>query len=118
MADKDEWHENYWFLNIYSSFDCWDRDSSCFTSFSKRDEIPLQVEKFALDKKVLGAVDENERLIFRMGGASGSPLFVHQRIIDYFEDASVTGYRAFKVSEYEFGMEFRPYIYPLSTCLV
>ena len=106
ISDDDNMYENYWYLNIYSDFDCWDREKSKYDSFLGDDSAP-EIEKYVLNSDILNEVKEEDRLIFRMGWDLGSNLFVHQRIIDYFESANITGYRAFKVSEYEFGMEFR-----------
>ena len=107
IAGKEDCYEDYWYLNIYTTIDCWDRDKSKVKKIFSNDGMPLELRKIVLDEAVLDSIDEENRLIFRMGSAAGSPLLVHQRIIDYFEEASVTGYRAFKVNEYQFGMEFR-----------
>ncbi|MEJ2066156.1 MAG: hypothetical protein P8X74_23240 [Reinekea sp.] len=63
--------------------DCWDREKSTFLK-ACRDDDDLKrasVDKYVLDAAVLDAIDEDDRLIFWMGGTYSITLFVHQRAI-------------------------------------
>jgi hypothetical protein len=63
------------------------------------------VERYSLDAARLGAIPEEQRLMFRMTGVMAPLVFVHQRIVDLFAMGQVSGIRFIRVSEYEDGME-------------
>jgi len=109
IDDADTWHENYWFVGFYEELDCWDRQRSTVDIDEDDDEDDdVDVDKYCLDAGVLDAIAEENRLMFKMGGSSMNYIFVHQRIIDLFNECNMDGARFFKVSDFKEGDQFRP----------
>lgn len=112
IDDQSNWHEDYWYAGFYNTLDCWDRKQSSLIEFpdefddenDDEDDLPT-VEKFVLDENVLNKIPEEERLLFVMGGCFNPMIFVHKRIVRYFQDAQINGFRLYKIDEYEFGNE-------------
>lgn len=106
IDDDNNWHDTYWYLNIYEDLDCWDRSKSIF----KPDLNPIdedmayaKVKKYSLDEDILDAIPEEQRLIFRMDGATKAYVFMHKKIVKHFLENAYTGIRFFKVADFEEG---------------
>nr|WP_299144157.1 hypothetical protein [uncultured Vibrio sp.] len=54
---------------------------------------------------MLDNIEENERLVFRMGGADLSPVIVHEKIKRVIEK-NMDGVNFFSVKDYRFGDEY------------
>ncbi len=72
IDDKDQWHEDYWYLTFTEDFDCWDRDISEYdkedsVDFDDGDEL-IQVYSYRLNGKLMDATPLKERTLFKMGG--------------------------------------------------
>ena len=59
---KGNWNE-YWYLNIFNSLDCWSKEESKFdpNSFDMFDLY--EVEKYVLSKEFLGRIDDDKKQI-------------------------------------------------------
>jgi len=104
VDESGEYLENYYLLNIFNKLDCWCRANSEYEQ-QEPDDTP-HVIKYKLDQNTLEKIDENERLIFKMGGVDLPKIFVHRKIIAILKEAQVRGFKAIKVADYELGMEF------------
>lgn len=100
-------HEGYFLINIFEELDCWDRKKSTYEPDEGDTDVSMQ--SYRLNEDKLLAINESERLIFRMGGVSRPLNFVHEKIIEHFKKNNIQGFKIFKVNEYEFGMEFSDY---------
>lgn len=71
IDNQDNWHEGYWYLNFIDQIDCWDRERSVFDPpDDPADPFDYaEVKKYSLDVDVLDRIPEDERLLFKMGGA-------------------------------------------------
>ena len=116
IDDDFKWHEEHWFLNFYEAIDCWDRDTSTIESYDDEDEdeddddpieLDSEVIRYRLDADILDKIPEERRLMFKMGGALKSYIFVHQKVVDLFKDCDAVGVRFIKVSEFKEGDQFR-----------
>lgn len=99
------YHENLWFLNLYSELDCWDRNTSVVDTDDIEPGEEPSIVKFSLNDEVLDRIPEENRLMFKMGGLSEYFIFIHKKIHKYLVEQSVTGVQLFPVLTYESGME-------------
>ncbi|WP_163831825.1 imm11 family protein [Spartinivicinus ruber] len=91
IDDDTNWHENYWYLNFFEKLDCWDRKLSVLETFDDEDDdFDAEIRKYYLDKKVLDAIPEEQRYLFKMGGATESYIFAHERLVDIFKRRNYT----------------------------
>jgi hypothetical protein len=101
---------DYWFLVFTgtSGRDWYDRDRSVVEDEDELDEGEKPfIERYSLDVQRLSAIQEEERLMFRMTGVMLPLVFVHERIVDLFRRNQASGIRFIRVSDYEDGMEYR-----------
>ena len=87
IHDDGEWHENYWYLTFEKPFDCWDRENSDYDPEPDGfgDETYYEVTHFSLDSERLNNIPLNQRLLFKMGGASDAFITCHKSIKHLFE---------------------------------
>ena len=105
--NEHQHHEGYFLINIFNELQCWDPKKSTYESDEDDTDVSMQSYRFNEDK--LLAINESERLIFKMGGVARPLIFMHERIIQHFKQNNVQGFLSFKVTEYQFGMEFSEY---------
>lgn len=100
-------HRDYSYLNLYGERDFLDRQRSNFIARAEPDDPDDAdfVLEYKLDVAALGAVPLGERLIFRLKRVMNPNVFVHQSLLEQFEAARITGYRAFRVAEFREGMQ-------------
>ncbi|MDA0147410.1 imm11 family protein [Vibrio sp. LaRot3] len=91
-------------LNMYQDLDCWDRETSDYKECDDEDDEP-RVYQYRLDANVLDKIDEDQRLIFKMGGCDLSPLFIHEKLKQQIEPLA-PNLRFIRVSDYQFGDEY------------
>lgn len=87
IDDRDKWHEDYWYLTFSKGIDCWDRETSEYNRGSPipvGGEVLFEVHSFRLDAKVLDNIQLEDRLLFMMGGAINSVVFVHKSLRSIF----------------------------------
>jgi len=106
IDDHGNYHERYWFFNMFNKFTALDLARSVIDDFDP-DDYDHDVIKYYLSDDILDAIPEEQRLIFKEGKSDADPTIVHQRIVDIFNEAGVTTARFIKISEYEFGKQFR-----------
>jgi len=106
IDDNEHYHENYWFFNIYNNLDCIDYDKSIIRDYEVGDKYH-DVNTYYLSDAVLDKIPEEERLIFRPANTDIGFTFVHQKIVNVFNDYGVDTLRFMKVSEWEMGKQFR-----------
>jgi len=97
-------HTDYFLINIFTELDCWSRKKSTYESDESDDDVSMQTYRF--DQEKLLAIKESERLIFKMGGVDRPLIFLHERVVKAFQSQNIQGYKTFKVTDYEFGVEF------------
>ncbi|ELH4836257.1 imm11 family protein [Vibrio harveyi] len=95
--------ENFFLVNISNELDCWSRKESVYKQ--KDPDYYPRVYQYRLDSAVLDKIEENERLVFRMGGSDLSPVIVHEKIKKVIEK-NMDGVNFFPVKDYEFGDEY------------
>lgn len=109
IDNNDKWHDSYWYLNFTEEWDCWDRKHSIYTPPEDPSDPYdyAEIEKYSLDSNILSGISEEERLIFKIGGASVSYVFVHQRIVKYVLENCKATLRFIKVGDFEQGMQYQ-----------
>lgn len=104
IDDRDEWHEDYWYLTFPERLDCWDRDSSDY----EQDIEPIrlggfelyQVYAYSLDGKLLDTVPTPERLLFKMGGTISANVLCHTSLLPIFSGGGKSGAQLTPVPEF------------------
>ncbi len=112
LDDDGVSYEDYWYLGFYEELDCMDKDGSDIQEFDfddedidEDDDVSLEVYRYSLDEKVLDPIEEEKRLMFKMGACSDKYIFVHQKIVDIFKGLGAQGVRFIKVSDFHEGMQ-------------
>lgn len=99
-------HTDYWYMQLIEDSPFLDRRASKLMKGSDTGpDDDLDVLRYAFNGKAMAKVPEESRLVFRVAGASNSNLFVHDRILGLLSQAKVTGYRAYRVSDFREGMQ-------------
>jgi hypothetical protein len=106
VDDKNNYHEEFWFFNIYGSSDYIDI-SLCQVDDFDEDDKKHTIEKYALNEKLLDGILEERRLIFRPSRSDVGHTIVHQKIVDIFIKLNIDNIKFYKLSEWEDGMQFR-----------
>ena len=74
IDDTDNWHKDYWYLTFTDRFDCWDRESSEYDEDTPpmmvRGKPKYAVATYSLDRELMDKTPLQDRLLFKMGGAS------------------------------------------------
>lgn len=102
IDDKDQWHEDYWYLTFSKELDCWDRERSRYNKNSTVEvggETLFEVYAFRLNANVLDKIRLEDRLLFMMGGAMNSLVFVHKSLRSIFSAGGNCGAKIMQVSE-------------------
>lgn len=102
IDDRDQWHEDYWYVTFTALFDCWDRElSDKSTSFLETNgQKRYDVYEYVFDKNVLDNTPLAQRLLFKMGGTVGAFVFCHESIAGIFRRETPSGARLVLASEY------------------
>lgn len=100
-------HKDYWYANLFIEQPFLDLKRSELMDDDEPDPESIYVLKYAFNEKVMRGVPEEARLIFALSGVMNPGIFVHQRILGILRDSKATGYEAFRVSEFEDGMELQ-----------
>lgn len=110
VDDGGKSYENYWFMTFYQSLDCWCRINSKKLNWKQYYDSEVEknpsIVKYSLDENVLDAIQEENRLMFKMGGTSVAYIFFHKKIVDYFISNAYSGVRFLKVSSFREGDQF------------
>jgi hypothetical protein len=82
---ENKQHKDYWLLEFTKDFDCWDRKKSRYNQKPKLSNPAIHnVFDFILNEEFLQKVPLHERLLFKMGGATLSPVLAHASIANIF----------------------------------
>lgn len=112
VDDDGKFHESYWFLTFYDGIACLSKNKTKLHEVEDEDDdvsgevFNSSVDKYSLDEAVLDAIPEEERLLFKIPDVSLGYIFVHKKIVDFFEANNFTGIRFFKVSKFEEGDQY------------
>ncbi len=106
VDDKDQYHDGYWFFNIYGSLDVLDCENSEIQDYDP-DDRRHDVARYKLKKEMLNKIPEDQRLVFIMPNTETKVIFVHQKIVDVFDKLGVDNIKFHKMSEWYPGKQFR-----------
>ena len=108
--DDDEYHENYTYFGFYEDLNCLDVENSMIRVFDfdeedidEDDEVRHEVDKYSLQESILDKIDEENRLMFKIGECSESYIFVHEKLVRTFTNFS--GAQFIKVADFIEGMQ-------------
>lgn len=108
VDDDDKYHEHFWYFGFYNEINCLDIVNSTIESVDyddEDDEQRLEVFKYSLNEESLDLIEEEKRLMFKIGGCSKKYIFVHKKIVEMFKNDS--GIRFIKVAHFEEGLQHR-----------
>jgi hypothetical protein len=104
IDDRDEWHEDYWYLTFPERLDCWDRDTSDYEQ--EIEPIRLggfelyQVYAYSLDGQLLDAIPAPKRMLFKMGGTLSADILCHTSLLSIFSGGGKSGAQLTPVPEF------------------
>lgn len=109
IDNNDQWHDAYWYLNFTDELECWDKNLSVYTPPDDPTDPYdyAEVEKYSLDSNILSAIPEKNRMLFKMGGASVSYVFVHKDVVKFILENCKATVRFIKVVDFEQGVQHR-----------
>lgn len=102
IDDRDQWHEEYWYLTFTELFDCWDRNTSTTSPpYTTADPTKrYEIITYGLDKDVLDKTPLEKRLLFKMGGTGAGYVFCHESIAGLFRRDLPNGAKLTLVEDY------------------
>lgn len=102
IDDRNDWHEDYWYLTFTKLFDCWDRSKSeTSPAYSKaKHDKDYEVIVYEFDKDLLDKTPLENRLLFKMGGTRTAPVFCHESIAGIFRRDLPNGAKLTLVADY------------------
>ncbi|KJY90558.1 hypothetical protein TW84_10195 [Vibrio neptunius] len=106
IGDDGKWHEEFYFFNFYSPFDCVDFEKSDVRRYKPNAKYN-EVLKYKLNHELLDKIPEENRLIIKLDRVQGGALIFHQKIVDALARFDVEAFQFFKLSEYRRGLEYR-----------
>ena len=106
VDDNGDYHENYWYLNIYQGLDVLDVNLSEIGNYNPNDD-DHDVKKFKLKTDILDQIKEENRLIFIFPNTETMTMIAHQKIVDIFNKHDVDSVVFHKMSEWYAGKQFR-----------
>jgi hypothetical protein len=110
FVDVDDNYHDYWFVNVYEEFDWCDIDRSVLDEFADEEIAlgsPPEAEKIALNFHEMLQIEEEKRLIFKIGNISNNKIYIHKKIKDILEPIVGDNVRFYRVDQYKAFMEFR-----------
>jgi len=108
INDDKKYHEDYFLTNFYEKLDCLDVDKSIIVrKRERRNKITYNVDTISLSNKVLDAIPEEQRLMFRIDKITDGFVIVHQKIKDIIEQENATGAKFYRIDQYTKGDQFR-----------
>lgn len=102
IDDRDNWHEDYWYLTFTQLFDCWDRTNSdkSTSDMEANGKKLYDVYEYVLDKELLDRTPCEKRLLFQMGGTVDAFVFCHESIAGLFRKDMPNGARLVLAADY------------------
>ncbi len=106
IDDDEDFHDNFWLLNVFNKQNYIDFDKSEIKRYDPKSDSH-KVKKYFLSDEALDKVPEENRLIFKPSNTDVGFMFVHQKIVDIFNEFKVGNIKFYKVSEWKKGMQFQ-----------
>jgi hypothetical protein len=106
IDDDEKFHDYFWLFNVFSKQNYVDFDKSEIKRYDPKGDSH-KVKKYCLSDEALDKVSEENRLIFKPTNTDVGFMFVHQKIVDVFNELKVDNIKFYKVSEWEKGMQFQ-----------
>lgn len=106
IDDDGEWHEEFYFFNLYKPLDCVDFEHSVVRSYkpnSRRNEVL----EYKLRSDILDVIPQENRLIIRLDRVVGGAIIVHEKIVNKLSKIDIEAFQFYPLSEYRLGMEFK-----------
>ncbi|WP_047049511.1 imm11 family protein [Vibrio mexicanus] len=103
LSNDNTAFDGYLLVNIYEDLDCWCRKESVYKQ--KDPDYYPRVYQYRIDSKVIEKIDEERRLVFRMGGSDLSPVIVHEKVKNIVEK-KMDNVNFFSIQDYFFGDEY------------
>jgi hypothetical protein len=104
IDDKEQWHEDYWYLTFTKEFDCWDRDKSDYNrsgGVHSGGQVYYNVFTYVFNEPLMQKTPLEQRLLFKMGGSLDAYIVAHQSILlKVFGQGIKNGAEYVKVSDY------------------
>lgn len=82
IDDKDQYHEDYYFVRFKEKVDCWSRLDSDYNKKPRASSGLHYVYSYSLDDEILQRINLKSRFMFKMGGTSLSLCFVHKTLAE------------------------------------
>ena len=100
VDDSGNLHENFWFMKVLKTRDCWCRKQSDYMDSSPSSTGKYYIEKIVLDENVLNQVPVEQRLIFKLGGSMIAYTLIHKSLVDVFLNAGVNPESFIPIKDY------------------
>ena len=101
IDDKDQYHEEYYFVRFRGKVDCWSRIDSDYNKKPRSSSGLHYVYSYSLNDETLQEIDLKSRLIFKMAGTSLSLCFVHKALAEELLKLGIPGDYLTPVLDYE-----------------
>jgi hypothetical protein len=93
---------DYVIMHVYKKIKCMDME---YSEYDEYDDDAYDIDKLVLDEKVLGSLDLNERLIFKLKEKT-SLIFMHESIVNQIMQHNPKGVRFVKSKDWHVGVGF------------
>lgn len=102
IDDADNWHENYWFLIFHENkdIDFLDKEKSLNNDKEK------SIERYRLNDEKFNRIPLERRLVFRLSSEFDSQVFVHEKVVRFFEQNGFSGIRFVKTADFKEGDQY------------
>ncbi|MGF1743061.1 hypothetical protein L4C34_18745 [Vibrio profundum] len=106
ISDDGQWHEDFYYFNLYKKVDCVDFFKSEVLGYDPNEMLGHDVVKYHLNNDVLNNINEESRLIIKLDNVFSRSVIVHEKIVNIFMKFNIDAFVLYKLSEYRQGMEF------------
>ena len=101
IDDKDQWHEDYWFVTVLNELDCWCRKKSDYDTKNVFSDGSCSINKIVLDEEIINSIPLEKRKIFKLGKSMPSRILVHESLADIILSTNVTPECLISLSDYK-----------------
>ncbi len=99
VHDDKSLHDDYWYIQLAETFDCWDRERSDHDGEDDASSLGPLVYTFSLDAPLMARTPLHKRLLFVMGGCFSPPLVCHESLLPLFQGSGNSGVSAVALPE-------------------
>lgn len=104
IDDKEQWHEDYWYLTFTDRFDCWNRTTSEYDEDTPpvlvRGKPKYAVASYSLDSELMEKTPLKNRLLFKMGGDLTAFVVCHKSIASILRGNGDSGAKLVSLADY------------------